>query len=1368
MVRFLYILSVLMLTLSVNGLHGQNIKIEHLLIEEGLSRIKCITRDREGFMWFGSFHGLYRYDGHHFKTFKHNPNDSISISGNNIKCLYEDKQGYLWVGTDSKGLNRFDPRTATFTQGPKSSSFPEPLRMGTIATVYEDHKGKLWVGTIGDGLFLLDEKRKVIAHFRHDSNNPNSIDSDDVFSIIEDEYRQIWITTNFGALNRYDPKKQGFESFVYNPVDYMAVAKGQVLINDPLGNIWIGTEGDGLYQFNQKTEQFVHYVYTGEANSISSSVIKDLKISFDRQHLWIATDGGGLSLMDLETKVFQHFKYDNTDKNSLYKNSIYCIYIDNYDRTWLGVGDGDINIIKKSEFKHYRSSTSQKYNLSTDRVISLLKSSNDDLIWTGIGGKGMDTLKLSNNKFGHVDLNDPLYDNLSKTIITSLMEDRNGDIWMAYSLEGIDLFNRKENNIVHYENNGSPKGLNHDNVRDVIEGGEGKIWIATDGGGLNVLDRETDTFEHFSPDKANSGANRLFDICEDTKGNIWAGTLGSGLYRFNKKEKHFDHHTLDGARIFDIANGSSQDLWVGTEGRGLFRLDLATGSTTQFVEGSGLPSNAVYGILLDNEKKVWISTNKGIAKLDPDTGSINSYNTFDDLPTNDFTGGAICKTDDGTLYFGCKRGVVSFHPKNLSQDTTSVEVSFTTFKLFNQEVVPGKSFKGTIVLDKSIGHTSEIALPYQLNNFSIEFAAPKYPYSGKVQYRYKLQGVDEEWVKAGSFTGTGTYSNLSEGNYQLQVAGSDRHGVWKKPKTLYIKIRPPIWRTPWAYASYLLLITGVWYTIYRIKLKQVRLVNQLDIEQIKHQKDNELHLLKIGFFTNISHELRTSLMLMLGPLEKLMNTPEITKEQVQNRLLTIQKSSQRLHRLINQLLDLRKLETKNMKLQVAQGDIVGFIKEVYTTFKESAQENNIAFTIRTDAGSVMGWYDRSKLEVILFNLLSNAFKFTKSGDSITMNVDIIEAGEKMRIIVRDSGKGIPEDSLSHIFESFYQVKGQGNTFGGNGSGIGLALTKNLVDLYRGTITVESEEGKGSRFLVKLPFKKEHFGKEELVTATIKSERPVRPIVLLPSTKKPILSRKNRQNSKNTQQLLIVEDNDELRSYLVDSMLEHYSVKEAIHGKQAFELAIADVPDIIISDVMMPELDGIELCRLLKQDERTSHIPLILLTARTSETYHLQGLEYGADDYITKPFGFQLLKAKVENLLAKQARLKEKFARKGLLQPERLAHNKTDELFIKKITQIIEKQLDNPNLSVKDIAGAIGMSHSVLYRKMVAISGKSVNEFIRTFRLEKAKKILVESDFSISEIGDATGFSNVHYFSKCFKSEFGESPSKYRKRLSKHI
>lgn len=1363
-----------------------DVRFEHLSLEQGLSQgsVFCVFQDSKGFMWVGTEDGLNQYDGYHFKIYKNEPGNTRSISSNLIYTIYEDRQGMLWVGTEGGGLNRFDRATQQFIHYRHQPGEPTSLSNNAVFSILEDRAGNLWVGTFGGGLELFNRKTGQFTHYHHEDNNPASLSNDNVQTIFEDRQGILWIGTEGGGLEKFNPQTGQFTHYRHqdgNPAS-LSLDVVHCLYEDRQGRFWVGTEGGGLELMDRNTGKFTHYQHQPSApNSLSSNNIT--AIHADQQGmLWLGSYNGGLNHFDPKTGRIIHYRNLAGDATSLSSDLVSCLYEDRSGSLWVGTFALGVNKMNQAfhKFTHYSHDPDNPNSLSHNTVYTMVEDQQGDL-WIATEGGGLNRLNRKNNVFTHYRQrpNDPR--SLSNDYVIAVYEDGAGGLWVGTD-SGLDRFDRATSNFTHYAHRpGDSTSLSSNLVQVIYEDHLGNFWVGTEGG-LNRFDRATGKFTHYlhKPNNPNSlSENSVYALYGDWKGILWIGTDGSGLNRFDPRTGKFSHYqhraddpnSLSNDYVIAIHEDHQGGIWLGTMG-GLNHFDRTTKQFTRYDEKNGLPNTVIGGILEDDQANLWISTNKGLAKFNLQKKTCKNYDVRDGLQSNEFNAWSYYRNKRGEMFFGGINGFNVFNPRTIAYNPHPPAVVLTDFQIFNQSVPisPGGDAPNQYtILEKHITETKHIILPYDKNVFSFEFTALDFTMPERNQYAYRMEGFEPGWVYSGGRRFV-TYTNLDPGEYTFRAKASNNDGIWNE-KGMYIRITitPPWWRTWWAYTLYGLLFIASLYGLRRYTIARERLKNDLKLERLESEKLHEIDQLKTRFFTNISHEFRTPLTLILGPLEKrLSRMKESTNTDHKDDQL-MYRNAQRLLQLINQLLDISKLEAGKVKLEVIQGDIVQYLRAIVFSFSSLAESRRIALNFQTEVDTLRAFFDKDKLEKIVSNLLSNAFKFTPEEGTINVQVSLPkgnaseEPADWIEIVVQDSGIGIPAERVSRIFDRFYQVDGS-HTREREGTGIGLALTKELIALHHGEINVSSEIGKGTRFTIRLPLSEEQLRTDEIVH--VSSPDPNGSVNIKP--RRSFLSEDDADLSEEHEAtpyesmplILIVEDNDDVRNYIRDNFDGNYRIMEATDGEAGLARAIETIPDLIISDLMMPKMDGMELCRRLKTDERTSHVPVILLTARASEGIKLQGLEMGADDYLTKPFSPQELQVRVKNLIEQRKKLRALFNREVKLEPKGVTITSADEKFLQRAIEVVEKHMVDPDFSVENFESEMSLSKMQLYRKLKALTDQSPNEFIRQMRLKKAAMLISQQSGNIAEITYEVGFNNLSYFAKCFREMYGMSPSEY--------
>ena len=1363
-----------------------NIKFEHLTTQDGISdnRISCIIQDRKGFMWFGTMDGLNKYDGYKFTIYKNDPNDTLSLADN-------------WM-----------------------------------TALYEDHSGELWIGTRHGGLCRYDHNRDTFIHYSYEKDNPNSLCDNLIVSIFETDQHVLWIGCANG-LNKYNRETDNFTR--YYPEENRAGIEINVnwigsITQDYTGQLWIGTWNEGLFKFDAEKERFFKYEPHPKYSKIFKNqfTIQLLASRWkEKNYLWFASYQNGLYKIDLENGEIKHYKHQPDNPASISDNKVWPIYQrgKESEELWIGTEEGGLNRfnIQTEEFTHYRHQPGNQCSLKDNYVMSIFKDKSG-LMWLGTL-QGVDKFEPKPSKFQTIQQYAGHPESLLENVVTAIHESNEGGdlsvLWIG-TYDGLDRFDRTSGLFTRYKRDPeNSNSLSNNFITTIIESRSGNrsvLWVGT-AGGLNKIDLKTKRITRYYIQHNDPVHNQIYSICEDKNGIIWIGTQSSYLYSFDPKSKQFTRHRAHRGPIFILRIDSSGMLWLGTE-MGIYKFNIATkeetryhhipgdvksisnnniwniiedkngtfwigtsgglnkfdGSTeifTHFVEKDGLSNNVVRAILEDRHGNLWLSTNKGISKFNPNSKEFRNFYALDGLHGNQFFRSASQKNHQGEMFFGGRNGLTYFHPDSIKDNSYIPPIILTDFQLFNKSIKPGQNSP----LKKQVSEVKEITLSYDQSVFSFEFAALAYHKQEKIRYAYIMENVDPDWVLTNASRRFATYTHLDPGEYVFRVKESNNDGIWDEQGTsVKITILPPWWKTWWAYSIYAVLILGTVYGLRRYELSRQRLKHNLKLEHVEAEKFQELDRMKSRFFANISHEFRTPLTLIKGPIERWL--PKIEQPEMRRDFEITHRNTHRLLRLVNQLLDISRLESGKMRLQACPENIVELTRQLTMAFESLASVNDIELRFVGPEEPITVYLEREHYEKIISNLLINALKFTPAGGEVVvdipqnppskgdLSVPLFKGGSggMLEVRVKDTGQGIPSEKLPHIFNRFYQAD---DTYAKDtqGSGIGLSLTKELVELHYGKIEVSSEVGKGTEFTIRFPVGKDHLKPEEIVDVSPPSK--IKGDVTIPifpeeinEEKLELSSNKETAPSHDATIVLIVEDNPDMRSYIRELLVQSYKVMEAADGQDGFEKATEIMPDIIISDVMMPVMDGFQFCEKIKTDERTSHIPVILLTAKSSGESKVEGLETGADDYLIKPFDSSELKVRVKNLIEQRRKLRERFQEQVLIQPSEITVTSSDARFLERSIAFVEAHLDDNSLDVKQFSKEIALSRSQLNRKLNALTGQSAKKFIRCLRLKRAAQLLEHHSGNISEIAYTVGFSNPAYFAECFRKLFGVSPSQY--------
>lgn len=1345
-------------------------KFRHIKNEQGLSNstIECIYQDHRGFMWFGTRDGLNRYDGAQMLVYKYSTTDSSSISDSYITYIYEDRNNILWIGTIN-GLNKYNPTTNNFT---RYKSSPTGITNNYITSIYEDRKGQLWISTQGGGINLWNGATgRLINSFRMNSPAGSHLLSNTINCVFEDSRNNFWVGTNLG-LQLFDRDNKQFST--------IALAAGtnyniRTIREDRTGNLLLGTNDNGLFIYNYSLQTFKQYAHTAtKANSLSSNLIRSILVT-QKGTIWTGTINGGLDLFDPVSEKFFNYQNEPDDPLSLSQRTVSALFEDNQENIWIGTHRGGINLYtpKTEKFSLYRQEPVEN-SLSYNDVKAFCEDNNGN-IWIGTDGGGLNLFDRKTKSFRHYKYNPFDKTTIGSNEVLDIEEDSQGNLWIGTWGGGLCLYNSQKDNFTRYaRQNGNNNSISSNYIQKIFEDSKKNLWVATYYGGLNLFDAKTGRFTRVIADEKNSSqllGNNVVSLNEDLSGNLWIGTDDGGLNCLDNSTHTFRHYFNKDEKKPDlriIFVDSKGKVWLGQAG--LYLFNEQENAFKLYTDKAGLADEFIKGIAEDNAGNLWISTSNGITRFNPSTYSFRKYNTADGLQGLEFEANSFLETNDGQLFFGGVNGFNTFYPRDITTNTFVPPVFVTDFLVQNRHVVPAE--KGS-PLKKDISLTNKIRLSYKQSTFTFGFAALNYTAAENNQYAYRLENWDKDWIYPANEK-RATYTNVSPGRYVFHVKASNNDGVWNdEGYTITVIIQPPFWATWWFRSLAAAVIIAAIIIFYRFKRK-------LEIRRIEEQKREEMHKVQLQFFTNISHEIRTPLSLILGPIEKLQK--DDPKSPATHSYQVIHKNATRLLHLVNELMDFRKSESGVLKLHVMPGNIDSFLEEISEEFSELVQQKNIRFHCKSNHTYPEPWFDRQVLEKIMINLISNSFKYTPDGGSITVetldnlqhftpsfeNELVIEnefsGGHYIYFRVADNGIGISKDSIGHLFERYYRIADNHL-----GSGIGLAFVKSLTLLHKGNIHVYSERQKGTEIIVGIPCTKSDYTNEERLVnnngVRIESIQPYHEQILQlqENGSIPVDQRSSKSNGPN---ILIVEDNAELRQFLKESLPADYQFSEAANGKEGFEKAKEELPDLVISDIMMPVMDGMELCRLIKNDIDTSHIPFMMLTAKDNLQSKIEGTETGADYYFSKPLSIELLNLTIRNIFTQKQKLKERYVNDYHAEVKELAHSSRDKQFLEELIAKVEANLSNPDMDIDYICTQMGMSRTRLYNKIKNLTGQAIGDFIRTIRLKKAAQLLTQEDMSMTDVMYHVGIQTQSYFARAFKNEFGKTPTQFLKDLNK--
>ena len=1408
--RFLIIPFLLMFFLETsfaqqNKFQISNTKFEHITNSDGLmhNSIRFSFQDSRGYMWFGTNNGLYKYNGYEFKIYNNELGNKYSLIGNRITSISEDSSGKVWIGTN-KGLCTYNRDSDSFVRDLYNSEISSYFNFHNfINTIFIDTLDNIWLGT-PQGLYNLKKSSKgfKLSVFKT-SNQVDGLASNYISCITQ--YKEGLLIGTPNGLNKLEFSDDDQVKITRIKNNVIGSVNIKSLFVDSDLSIWVGTL-NGLHKIETSIDNTfnVYTNYLAEIeNSFANNSINTIH-QVDSSTIWIGTLNSGIFELNKDENVVKIYQQNPRNIYNLKSNDINNIFKDDFGVVWVSTNRGGVSKLNlnKNKIDHFKNNDFNSNSLSGNLINTIFEDSNQN-VWIGTFKTGLNLL-MNNSKekeFIHFNKAD-----VGSNNIHAICEDNYGNIWLGSKSDGITQVQVQKGKIsktARFTKENTNNALMVNNVTIMYKDKRGDIWM---GGGPNSgLIRLTPNKEfgklpqitQFQKLKENTNSltsNYVFSIYEDSQNVLWVGLNGSGLVKIIRDENNNPiHYTrimgreeypsgLNNNQIFAIHEDNYQNIWIATFGGGLNKIlkeeiNKKHPKIIKYKQENGLPSNEIYGILEDKNQNLWISSNSGISKYDIENKTFTNLGLKDGLQALNFRKGAYFKGRNGMMYFGGINGFNSFNPNSFVKNEVPPKVELTGFKLFNNEVGVGEKILGKAVLNKNISETNEIVLKHGHNSFSFEFSAMHYASPNQNNYMYMLDGFDKDWISTSSKRRFVTYANLDSKDYVFKVIASNSDNVWNSnARELKLKVLPALWKTWWAYTIFILFTIFLMWLFRRNILVRAEYRNSLKIEKLEKNKIKVLNKMKLEFFTNISHEFKTPLTLILGPLQNLLKM-EIVDSKLKESLLIMDRNANYLFRLINQLMDFRKAETNQLKVITSKGNLVDFCEEVVLSFNVLANEKHLNLSFESSESELIVYFDWDKMDKILNNLISNSIKYTPDSGNIKVSLSFINNGiskrsnvldvrSEIEIIVEDTGVGIPKNQISKVFKRFYQVEdsNKSNSFG---SGVGLALTKKLIDLLQGHIKVKSNHNEGSQFIVRFPV---ITSKNDLMReAEISSEEVIfseSGLVINENIHKEI-----GDSIKTLPSLLIVEDNPDMQTFLKSSLEESYKILQAYDGVQGLKIALENIPNIIISDVMMPNMDGIQFCNEIKQNEITNHIPFILLSARASIDHKIEGLKVGADVYIPKPFDMRLLKIKTQKLLEDREFLIEKFASKRItLDSQKIGINHTEKAFLEKAEKVIEDNLTNSEFVVEDLGRALSFSRMQLYRKFKSVRGLSANEFIREYRIKKAALLLRETDLNVSEILYTIGFTNRSYFSKCFKKTFDMSPkeysNKYREKLKK--
>lgn len=1384
MKRILFVCYLVLLSLTIWS-QNQVEKYRFVNIKESISQIgvQTIIQDHYGFIWLGtSGAGLNKFDGTEYKIYKFKPNDPTSLSNNTINCSYLDSKNRLWFGTDD-GLNLYDYKNDCFKRILLSEFKRNKVKV-LVKSLIGDNRGSLFIGTLELGLFKLDLNTfKVEKISFQETNLPTTVS---INALKVDSKGKVYAGTDKG-LKEFDAKTNTLRRSIFKNKD------GFKSINEPVqclliesDNIWIGTVSTGLFKI-KRNDNSKNHLFEISHFQISPNRLLSI-ITLPDKTVMCGTENDGLFHIDANGQILNHYLSSKSERKNILCNSIWYLFLDRNERIWIGYYNEGIGIYDKlyDKFDNLECLPGIANSLQISSVTSIVKD-HLNRFWIAMDGGGIDVFEPKSGHYTHISSTEnKVFSGLTNNYVEALFIDSKQNIWAGTWNGGLYFLKNGDKKFINFTVKNTGGGLISNNIISIAEDLDGIMWCASRDKGLHSYNPETGKFtNHRSAPflKHRISESYVSKVLVDKKGNLWVATRNIGLFKIkklagntfsivsmaNKMSKEFKNYAKT-EDILSLYEGEDGSIWIGTKGAGLCKYSGKTDSFNWYNKADGLEADNIVGIIGDLEGNIWLSSNSGIARLNVKTNTITSYTKNDGLLSNDFNRNATFRDEKGIIYFGGYSGLDYFNPSNIMVNNVLPSLYLTGFKLFNKTVTTNQEGSP---LKSVIGETRNITLNNSQSVFTIEYTGINYTRPEKNQYAYYLEGLEKSWNYVGR-SKSATYTNLGQGDYIFKLKSANSDGKWNKEiLELKITVLPPWWKSNLAWFSYVVLFfLGIYY-INKIMLIRLSKKEEIALEQSRKLQEKALNEKKFQFFTNISHELRTPLALIKNPIEDIirddsLNLPIRTKE----KLTIIHKNTNRLYRLLNELLDFRKLESNKVKVKAVKLNLLDFIKDIVIHFREELSIKGIEFDLDSDVTDVSIWSDAGMLEKIIFNILSNAIKVTPNGGAININlqstdklfhlplVSKTEGVKAVEIIISDTGPGIEKGELGKIFERFYQVENLNKSYYG-GTGIGLELVRDFVRLHKGEIEVDSKVGEGTSFTIILPIGKSHFDDDEIfldsVEVQVKNEQAIINLEI-DVEKEKVEEIIVIDDNLHKYTLLIVEDNYEFRDYLKNELENEYKVLVANNGKRGMDLVNEFLPDIILTDVMMPEMDGFDFCEKIKGDLRTSHIPLLMLTAKTEIEDRIDGIEMGADAYMAKPFDMRLLRLRLSQLITSRQLIFNKYFSLISEVPEGGKTLSLDKEFIEKVLNYIKENINNPDLNIELLATQVKLSRSQFYRKIKVLTNQTANEFLRNVRLQKAKQILENENLSISDVCYKTGFSSPSYFTKCFKSYFEMLPT----------
>ncbi len=1418
-----YLLLILLFLIAVKS-HSQshNLKFEQIGINDGLSQstVRCIFQDKKGFMWFGTKDGLNRYDGYKFVIYRKNPLNENSLASNDIKSIVNDKEGNLWIATWDGGLNCYDPKADRFTRYLKKNN-ANSIASNFLESLCRDDDDNLWIGTADNGLDYFNTKTKQFTNYNFGKSDFGTISSNSVSAIFEDSRKNIWVGTTNG-LNMYDKKTNTFKRFVNNPKDPRSISDNHIkfIYEDKKHNLWVGTYGGGLNELDVNTGDFRNYK---KANSkLSSDALIGIAADY-RGNLWIGTENGGLNIFDPVKQSFTVFNNIYNDATSISSNTINAIVKDTKGNMWVGTLNGGINLLKRDNdnFVHYKHE--QGTNSLVNNIVNCIYEDSKLNLWIGTDGGGLDLFDRKTKHFQNFRRDKGNPNSLSGDYILSVCEDKNGNIWIGSWGQGISVYNPTSHAFRFFKNDpNDPGSLNSNYAFYIFKDSQDKIWIGTYGGGVDLYDGANNKFiHHVHNDKIaeSISSNNILTINEDDKHHILIGTDGAGLSVLNpntgKCTFYKDLESKNGLSnnsISSIYQDKQRNIWLSTND-GLDEIDEKIGKVTSYFMENGLPSNLIASVLGDNRNNLWIATDNGLSKFNLNNKSVKNYNRSDGLQANEFKY-SRCLSKTGQMYFGGINGFNEFNPDSIADLSFDPPIIFTDFQIFNKHVDISQDTKKGYPLNVSLPYNPKVELSYKQSVITFEFASLNYVNKEKKQYAYILQGFDNQWHYLGTKNNV-TYTNLDPGTYTLKVKGLSNTGIFSAKVTeIQIIVNPPFWKTWWFEGLMIVLAAGIVVGIFYIRVRSIKIQNKIleakvtrrtqelkeanlilteNNNQIRIQNekleaynkeivdksdkilDQQEHIIiqnaklentvseleksnqtKNRFLSILAHDLRNPISAIAGIAKNLkMQMPQVTKQEIGKYISIISDSSKSVLDLLLNLLEWAKTQNETLNSNPESVNLYELVISNQVLMEQLLRNKNLYLTINVAQHHTL-FADKKMIDTVFRNLLSNSIKFTPPFGQI--GIESKEIDNEIAITFYDTGLGMTAEQVSNLFNIETAASSPGSN-GEIGSGLGMVIIKEFVEANHGKVTVSSKVNEGSIFTIRLPKGDDLCSLEESgnpsVSNTIAYEDVNGKLI-------------NDQKGLKLQgkRLLFIDDNADIRAYLKLILASTFEIMEAENGQEGIKAAIDFQPDIIITDMLMPVMNGLEFCKKIRSNPLTSHIPVILLTSQTDADSQLSGYEAGVDTYLIKPLNQQILHQVIYNLVISTTNRRSKFVNSEEIYPDNSTYNARDKDFLDKIIAYIEQNIAQPNLDHKRICEVAAMSRTILYAKIKSLTGQGVHEFIQAIRVKKGLQLLMEGRLNINQVSYEIGFNTPSYFSKCFLKQFGASPKDYLSRMQK--